>query len=118
MDRRSLLAAGMVTAVAVSVATPTIAAPASHAMAWNRLMARMEAAKAAYYADPARDDDLCDAWSKLEGDLMAMPAPNRAALRWKLDHLMDDNDGEWMASHSVGYVRQTMADYRRLLADA
>jgi hypothetical protein len=51
--------------------------------------------------------------------LMDMPAPHLAALRWKLDQAItfeSDEDDEYMEAWSRSYVRQTIADYRRLLA--
>lgn len=54
-----------------------------------------------------------------EGVLMATPAPDVAALRWKLDHLTTDpreHDGA-MAAWSVHFVRQTLADIALLLPE-
>lgn len=61
-------------------------------------------------------DALRDHSGDLQDALMAIPAPDGAALQWKLDKVM--------ASYSEGsiwsdwYVSQTIADYRRLLAPA
>lgn len=61
---------------------------------------------------------LCDAYCNAQTELMGMPAPDRAALRWKLDLLLEpDADGS-TGSWSRDYIRQTVADYQRLLGDA
>ena len=45
--------------------------------------------------------------------LMQTPAPDLAALRWKLDHLTDN--GERWDNWSPDYVMQALADIARLL---
>jgi len=80
---------------------------------------------------PLRDDwdrvndhleALAEAIADAEGVMMAMPAPSGAALRWKLDKLIcdgrDDGPRESTPCWSADYVRQTVADFRRILGDA
>ena len=59
-------------------------------------------------------DKLCDAMAAAEGDLMATPAPDLAALRFKLEKLLAIDEGGTDA-WSADYVRQTIEDMRRLL---
>jgi hypothetical protein len=49
--------------------------------------------------------------------LMGMPSPDLAALRWKLDEVIDaDTEADrGTSAWSAGYVAQTMADIARLL---
>jgi len=51
--------------------------------------------------------------------LLQQPAPNGAALLWKLDRLFEKDEGEGdtasMAAWHLGFVEQTMADFRRIL---
>lgn len=64
-----------------------------------------------------RIDELCTADADAECELMNMPAPHRAALRWKLDRIFEP-DGETletMPAWSGDFIRQTIADYQRLL---
>jgi hypothetical protein len=62
-----------------------------------------------------RADEAADALSHAQGALMRMPAPDRTALHWKLQHLLEvDHDST--AGWSADYVEQTKADMRRLLA--
>lgn len=58
---------------------------------------------------------LGDALADAQGVLMAIPAPDLSALRWKLDHLT--NRGEGWDSWSDDYVRQVNADIARLLPE-
>ena len=53
-------------------------------------------------------------------ELMATPAPDRAALLWKLDQAFepdDDSDSD-VPGYSKTDLRQTFAEYRRFLGDA
>ena len=52
-----------------------------------------------------------------EAALMDLPAPDLAALRWKLDQALRI-DGDSTPCWSAEYVRQTIADYRRLCGEA
>lgn len=54
-------------------------------------------------------DEICDAASRL----MEMPAPDLAALRWKLDHLTDQ--GQKWDCWSDDYTSMVRADIARLL---
>jgi len=116
-NRRGFLSAGIALAAAAPVATATAVnfyGPGLRAQ-WDAAMARAENAKRAYLNDPDRADELCDAWSDAESDLMGIPAPDLQALRWKLDHFMLDHNGVYHASYSVDFLRQTIADYQRLM---
>lgn len=57
--------------------------------------------------------------SAAEDALLFMPAPDLAALRWKLDRIITFHEGDqgekFMDSYDFRWVQQTMADYRRLL---
>ena len=98
--------------------------------AWDAAMATYVAAKseyetswAAFKAVPAgqerdgqRMDDVALAFTNSEDDLLAIPAPNLTALRWKLEYVLrDDGDGE-IAPYSVPYVAPILADIARLEA--
>jgi len=66
-----------------------------------------------------RQEALSDAHWEARNALMETPAPTLSALRWKLDLVFavepgDDSHDAW----SVDFLAQTIADYRRLLADA
>ena len=86
---------------------------------WDR---RKELLANKAHAMPASVNDeyerLITAQCAVEDALMAMPAPDRSALRWKLDKVLEaDSDGStpcWIRE----YVAQTVADYQRLLGDA
>lgn len=65
-----------------------------------------------------QSDRLGDRLARAEEALMDTPAPDLAALRFKLDHLLEpDSDGS-TACWSRAYVAQTVADYQRLLGAA
>lgn len=51
---------------------------------------------------------------------MDTPAPDLAALRWKLDHITPEAKGEdgSLASYTSSYMRQTLDDIERLLPSA
>lgn len=64
-------------------------------------------------------DELCDAETEAWREMLDTPAPDRAALRMKLEQLLKIDSGlsatnAWDADE----VRQTIADVARLLADA
>jgi len=53
-----------------------------------------------------------------EDALMNYPAPGLEALQWKLDKIFEtENDSDFIPAWSRGYVKQTIADYRRLLKE-
>jgi hypothetical protein len=63
-------------------------------------------------------ESLGDHKGDLQDALMGMPAPDAAALMWKLDIAFRvDQDGS-MEPLSGWYISQTIADYRRLLGGA
>lgn len=59
-------------------------------------------------------DRLCNEACAAEDTLMEMPAPDLAALRFKLEKLLASDEGG-TDSWSVDYVRQTKEDIRRLM---
>ena len=114
--RRAALGAIGSIAAAGLIAAHTASAQPSHE--WDRLMSARDAAKATFDAYPADDDrldQLCDLYCEAEARLMAMPAPNAAALRWKLDKLLEPEAAGSTASWSRDYVAQTTRDIARLL---
>jgi uncharacterized protein YfaP (DUF2135 family) len=137
-DRRSFLAAGMATVVAVSVAAPAIAA--SPRAKWDAAMASYETATAAeaYYHEHVycpEDDASVDEerpfsnaiqgrWEQLLHEasdrrmaLMDTPAPDRRALRQKFDIIFTMEDGG-LPAWTEEFISQTRADIARLMGDA
>lgn len=99
----------------------TIARGWGEAMQHHALAARdYRQIKRAYRDDPCpsfnAEFNLCTLeFVNAENALLYAPAPNLAALRWKLDRLLAIDTGEtdaWSAEH----VAQTVADVERLLA--
>lgn len=134
MDRRTFLGSSAATGLAASMAIA--AGPALAQTEWAAAMQAYRAARerhdafVAKHHDPFvhagaripadigdRMDELGEEVSLAEDRLMAMPAPDRAALRWKLDLVFADCGGA-TGSWSMFYLQQTFADYRRLLGDA
>ena len=137
-NRRQFLSASA--ALPIALAIPAMA-HASPRVAWDAAMARYIKARAisdAFNRDhydvyirrqnadhsygipdniSDRGEALIDEMVNAEGVLMDMPAPDRAALRWKLDIVLEPGE-EFTPSYSANYVAQTIADYRRLLGDA
>ena len=64
-----------------------------------------------------RWEELGERVSDAEAALMNLPAPDLAALRWKLDQALRI-DGDSTPCWSAEYVRQTVADFRRLCGEA
>jgi len=83
---------------------------------WDRLVTRYEAVEA------IRPEDTTDAIIDESGDLieqiMAMPAPDASAVRWKLDHVLHTRDGACNDSYAASFLKQTIADYRHFLREA
>ena len=69
-----------------------------------------------YDAANDRYDELSHRIADAEGKLMATPAPDRQALLWKLEKLLEVDHGS-TAPWSEEYVEQTKSDMRRLLAE-
>jgi hypothetical protein len=63
-----------------------------------------------------RSEALTERFLEARDTLMDMPAPDLAALRWKLEQL-PENDGD-LAPWTGAFVRQTFADVARLLPPA
>lgn len=59
---------------------------------------------------------------QLRDRLMTMPAPDKAALLWKLEHVFTPDDGEGpdasLPCWTLRYVQPTIDDFRRFLGDA
>lgn len=64
-----------------------------------------------------RLDALCSHCSDLQDAVMQTPAPDLAALRWKLDRLLVDDCTECTSAWSYNYVAQALADMARLLPE-
>lgn len=62
-------------------------------------------------------DRLGDAVADTLGDLMDTPAPDLAALRWKLDQLRDERDGS-LQSYTASFTEQAYTDMARLMPPA
>jgi hypothetical protein len=80
---------------------------------WNALVSRFAALEA---EKPITDENIDEA-GELIGKIMAMPAPDANAARWKLDYILDTTGGS-NASYSADYLEQMFADYRRFLGGA
>lgn len=66
-------------------------------------------------------DQSSDESQAAKAALLDTPAPNLAALRWKLEQIItftDDDDEEFMDAWAKKLVVQTIADYKRLLPEA
>lgn len=69
-----------------------------------------------YDASCARNNDKLEAMCAAEDRLMMhVPAPDHAALRWKLEKLLEVEADNSTAPWAAFYVTQTLADMRRLL---
>ena len=79
---------------------------------WDALTQRL----AAVEAMDATDESIDEAGA-LIGEIMAMPAPDAAAVRWKLDYILDASSGS-NDSYSADYLEQLVADYRCALGEA
>jgi len=85
---------------------------ASPGARWDALTQQL----AAVEAMDATDESIDEA-GRLIGEIMAMPAPNAAAVRWKLDYVLDASGGS-TGCYSAEYLKQLVADYRRALGEA
>lgn len=109
-NRRQFLSASAAIAAATAVAVPVNVYAANPRHQWDAAMARLEAAEIA--ARPW-DDELSPPEHISRESYRAyravfdMPAPDRAALRYKLEELLKYED-----------EHQVMADIARLLGDA
>lgn len=134
MERRNFIKGSAIAALSASTLPIAAANPRVDRRQWDAAMRRYEAADDHYHACVARLrrkygrevdaphdelaalDDLCSTVSDRESDLEQIPAPDLAALRWKLDRLRESN-GEMVpwAGHAV---RQTFSDIARLMPRA
>ncbi|MGN3974749.1 hypothetical protein [Tsuneonella sp. SYSU-LHT278] len=62
-------------------------------------------------------DRLGDAVADALGEVMDMPAPDLAALRWKLNQFRDERDGI-LQGYTASFTDQTFADMARLMPPA
>ena len=65
-----------------------------------------------------RSEELTTRLWQAEANLRNTPAPDLAALRWKLDYLLADDDSGNMTAWSMEQIAQTKADIARLTGDA
>lgn len=116
-NRRTFLSA-VGAAGAISALPAIFVAEANPRAAWDSAIAKLQAFEVAFEAHPDPDDDMLDAWGDTVSDVMKMPAPDRRALRWKLDRVLEIDADGYTTSFSRDYVEQTIADCRRLMGDA
>ncbi len=64
-----------------------------------------------------RNSELCETVSELEDVLVAMPAPHLAALLWKMERLITDENGS-ISPWTFDYIEPMLNDARRLLGGA
>ncbi len=94
---------------------------------WQRVKLRHTIAERAYAGwrpnedmhnpeDVKKGDELAGIQYDAEKELIAMPAPDRPALLWKLEYLLR-GDGDSVDCWSLDFVAQTLADCRRLLVE-
>lgn len=94
----------------------------THKTTWRNNLEAWQLAHKNFHAWQGPDDvsdELCDAETEAWREMLDTPAPDRAALRMKLEQLLKIDSGlsatnAWDADE----VRQTIADVARLLADA
>lgn len=94
---------------------------------WRHVKLRHTIAERAYAAwrpnedmnqpeDVKKGDELAGIQYEAEKELIALPAPDRTALLWKLEYLLK-GDGDSVECWSLDFVAQTVADCRRLLVE-
>lgn len=90
---------------------------------WSAAMTRFRIAESAYLdcasaevVDDEKADELCDIESDARWALMAVPAPDRPALLWKLEYLLQGSNGA-LDPYNIEDLAQTVADCRRLLVE-
>lgn len=90
---------------------------------WSAAMTRFRIAERAYQdcvsaevVDDGKADELCDIECDARWALMRMPAPDRAALLWKLEYLLQGSNGS-LDPYTLENVAQTVEDMRRLLVE-
>lgn len=89
-----------------------VAEPRSDAERFHSLVARLEAVEASEECSEASINEAGD----LTRRIMAMPAPDAAAVRWKLDYILDTTGGS-NAPYAADFLEQLFADYRRFLGE-
>lgn len=90
---------------------------------WSAAMVRFRIAERAYQdcvsaevVDDGKADELCDIECDARWALMRMPAPDRPALLWKLEYLLEGSNGS-LDPYTLENVAQTVEDMRRLLVE-
>ncbi|WP_267397138.1 MULTISPECIES: hypothetical protein [unclassified Sphingomonas] len=61
------------------------------------------------------DEAAVDRLDQCENRLIAMPAPHREALPWKIERLINDDGDDCTATWAIDYVEPMLRDARRLL---
>ena len=94
---------------------PTKCKAVSECAVWEALLANYCTIEALSGDDVT--DEAVDLAGVLVGQLLATPAPHNDALKRKLDYLLDADDEGATGAYSSAYIRQTVADYRRILGE-
>ena len=63
-------------------------------------------------------DESINLAGKLCGELMALPAPDNAAMVWKLDYLLEPHRSWSSPSWRKDFIMQAIVDYHCILGDA
>lgn len=139
-NRRTVLSSFAAIGTATLIHSPRLRQNVVDSGGWNAAMARFQAAEAAenrFYqqvyakADDAwirRDvkipaavtdemDRLTEEADDLRWAVMKVPAPDRAALRWKLEHVLRDDGSGGITAYARSHLDQTLADIGHLLGE-
>ncbi len=90
---------------------------AAHRQSWMRFLAARK--YIGWDTASTELDRLCGEQCDLESELITMPAPDLAALRWKLEHLFGPErrePGDFCPSWCASYMNAILADAARLMA--
>lgn len=81
--------------------------------------AAIQRLRASFNMDDADEkaEQLGEAVAEAQRVLMATPAPDLAALRWKLDYALADDSTESTPAWSMDFIAQMLADIARLLPE-
>ncbi len=115
-DRRSFLAAGLGTIVAVgatAIPVATLAQPATNRAAWDAAVAEYNSAKRAM--DREDGDAVVGRFIDAEKAMLDTRTPDMRALRWKMERMRDISDCSVIEPKDFD---QLLADITRLLGDA
>lgn len=90
---------------------------------WSNALVKFKIAESDYRTCTSQDvidedeaDRLCSIESDARWDMIRMPAPDRPALLWKLDYLLQGSNGT-LDPYNTADLAQTVADCRRLLVE-